>query len=231
MIRQFGPFYFVALRAASGGFHGGMSEASVGRRKFERCGADSAQCTWSAHRGVRPVDCCVAFAIICPTMDRRTTVDLQELHDRTGFSTRKLRYCVDHQLVRGLNIEIASGEAGRPRKFGEDVGFGIVCAARLQELGLPHETIRYFLGGLLQIEFPGRGRKKLALAAILEQRLRATAHLGDGVNVRLTVDAVQPWDSGWFASGKPVKSPVDYKPTVVVSIDLGLVFDQVYGGE
>src|SRR5262245_52839072 len=74
-------------------------------------------------------------------------VDLQTLHERTGIGKRKLRYCLDHKLIPELSIELADDEAGRPRRFADDVGFGIVCAARLLDLGLPHETIRLFLAG------------------------------------------------------------------------------------
>ncbi len=75
-------------------------------------------------------------------------MDLQQLHERTGISNRKLRYCLDHALVPGVSI--GQDEVGRPRKFHEDVGFGIVCAAKLLELGLPHETIRLFLRGFVR---------------------------------------------------------------------------------
>lgn len=156
-------------------------------------------------------------------------MDLQELHDRTGISKRKLRYCLDHQLVPGLNIEIAASEVGRPRKFHDDVGFGLVCAARLQELGLPHATIRRFLGGLLQISLDTKKRpSKPAVVAVLERRLAATAQLGDGVNVRLIIGDPQ-WDSGWIAPGNPAKLAADYQPTVRVSLDIGRILREILG--
>ncbi|MCA9114029.1 MAG: hypothetical protein KDA79_03020 [Planctomycetaceae bacterium] len=155
-------------------------------------------------------------------------VNLQELHERTGISKRKLRYCLDHQLVPGLNIEIASGEVGRPRSFHEDVGFGLVCAARLQELGLPHETIRRFLGGLVQLQLGEHGVGKPALAAVLERGWPARAHLGDSVNVRLVVDDAG-YDSKWFAPGNPAPLSAEYRPTVEVVLDLGVIRDEVFG--
>jgi hypothetical protein len=155
-------------------------------------------------------------------------VDLQTLHERTGISKRKLRYCVDHKLIPELDIELAVDETGRPRKFAEDVGFGIVCAAALLQLGLPHDTIRLFLKGLLDITLGGDGPKKRALVAVLERDASAVAHLGDGVNVRLVVEEYD-YDSGWFAPGNPAPLAKEYKPVVTVTLNLGKIRDHVFG--
>ena len=155
-------------------------------------------------------------------------MDLQTLHERTGISKRKLRYCLDHRLVPGLNIELAADEAGRPRKFADDVGFGIVCAAKLQDSGLPHETIRRFLAGMMEIELPGPGTPKLALVAILENGLPISGHLGDGMNVRLVADDPS-YDSGWRVPGNPAKISADYCPTVEVVLNLKKIRDEVFG--
>ncbi len=156
-------------------------------------------------------------------------MDLQELHERSGVSKRKLRYCLDHKLVPGLNIEIASDETGRPRKFHESVGFGLVCAARLQELGLPHDTIRHFIGALAQMEGPETRRKKRAMLEILDNPFPAIGYLGDGVNVMLSIDGYRHWESGWFARGNPAKLSQDYEPIVTVALDLGQIRAQVFG--
>lgn len=158
-------------------------------------------------------------------------MDLQELHERTAIPRRKLRYVLDHGLVPGLPVEIAAGEAGRPRRFHDDVGVAIVCAARLLELGLPHETIRHFLAGLVKIELrgKGRGRGEPALRAVLERRWPATAHLGDGVNVRLTVEDLE-YDSGWHAPAGAAPVPRTYRPFVHLSLDLGRIQAQIFGG-
>lgn len=158
-------------------------------------------------------------------------MDLTDLHARTGISRRKLRYCVDHQLIPGLNIEIAADAQGRPRKFHEDVGVAIVCAARLQELGLPHERIRQFLGCLSQI--PGRRRGTPALAEVIERRLPAVARLGDGAHVRFTYrdsDREYDYDSGWRRDDG-TKLSADYQPTVEVVLHLEPIFRQIFVAE
>ncbi|MBW3596391.1 MAG: hypothetical protein KY475_03840 [Planctomycetes bacterium] len=158
-------------------------------------------------------------------------MDLHELYERTGIPKRKLRYCLDHGLVPGLPIEIAGDEVGRPRKFNWDVGFGIVCAARLLQTGLPHQRIRAFLGGLLQIQMKGKGASARALPAILSSPAvtKAQAHLGDGRYVRLmaSTTTVQMWDSGWQTLENSSEPPSEYRPTVEVILDIGLILQQV----
>ena len=54
---------------------------------------------------------------------------VQALAEKTGIPVRRLRHGLDQDLVAGFKIEIADDLAGRPRKFHEDVGFVIACAA------------------------------------------------------------------------------------------------------
>jgi hypothetical protein len=158
---------------------------------------------------------------------KETFVDLHTLHVRTGIDKRRLRYCVDHRLVPELEIELAEDEAGRPRRFADDVGFGIVCAARLLEIGLPHDVIRFFLRGLLNITLGGKGPRKRALVAILEYKWRALAELAEGKYVRITVDELD-YDSKWrVAETGEIQN--DYTPTVTVKVDLGKILDQIQG--
>ena len=155
-------------------------------------------------------------------------MDLQELHERTDIELRKLRYCLDHDLIPGLYIELTPREAGRPRKFAPDVGFGIVCAAKLLELGLPHEVIRKFLQGMLEIVIQGTGAPKRALLAVLEQRVPAVAQLADGERVRI-VSGDPMYDSGWTPPIRRAKRADEYKPVVMVTLDIGQIRDQVFG--
>lgn len=152
-------------------------------------------------------------------------MNLQELHDRTGISKRKLRYCLDHGLVPGITHR--TGEVGRARKFHEHVGLLIVCAAKLLELGLAHETIRVFLGALIEIPFrkdPGTS----LLSRILSNHLRADAHLGDGINVRIVVR--EPfYDSSWVAPGNPAPLAKDYKPLTIVTLTIDEIYRQILG--
>jgi hypothetical protein len=155
-------------------------------------------------------------------------MDLQELHERTEIDLRKLRYCLDHSLVPGLYIELTPREAGRPRKFAPDVGFGIVCAAKLLDLGLPHEVIRKFLQGMLGIVIQGTSTPKRALLAVLERREPAIAQLADGERVRIVAGDPEH-NSGWIPPIRSAKRALEYKPVVMVTLDIGQIRDQVFG--
>lgn len=162
-------------------------------------------------------------------------MDLQQLHHRTGVELRRLRYCLDHDLVPDLYIHGTTDQAGRPRKFAEDVGFAIVCAAKLLELGLPHQRIRGFLAGLLSVKLQASVHNKppiSALGAVLERPAPALAHLGDGINIRIDVDEYG-YSSGWVDPRNPAKLDKDYRPVVIVTLDIGQIRDQVFqcGGD
>lgn len=159
-------------------------------------------------------------------------MDLQELHDRTGINLRRLRYCVDHKLVPDLHIDLTPGEAGRPRRFAEDVGFGIVCAAVLLDIGLPHERIRWLLRSLLEIKLSGKGPPKPTLVAVLERPAPAQAYISDDGRVRIVV-AEYGYDSGWIvpgAGGVQAKPDKHYEPRGYVALNLGRIRDQVFFG-
>ena len=158
-------------------------------------------------------------------------MDLQELHRRTGIKVRKLRYCVDHDLVPGLPIDLTPGKAGRPRSFAEDAGFGIVCAACLLDLHLRHDTIRIFLGGLPKILIPGKGPPKSLFVSILEGCFPAKAQLSNDGKLRIIVEEVvgdTPYDSKWVNPDYPSKRVADCEPRAFVTLDLGMIRDQVF---
>lgn len=150
-------------------------------------------------------------------------MDLAELAQRSKLDRRKLRYVLDHKLVPELHIEIKDDEHGRPRHFAQDVGFGIVCAARLQEAGLFHDTIRSFLRALLELKFDKKDPQP-AFAYVLQRDLPAYADWGDDEFARLRVD---DWNSGWrrAGSGKPEK---DADPVLVFTLNIGHIRDQVF---
>jgi len=159
----------------------------------------------------------------------KSNMDLQQLHKRTGIELRKLRYCLDHELIPGLDIKSAGGEAGKPRKFARDMGFAIVAAAKLLELGLPHKRIRGFLEGLVRIRVPRKETDGHVLSTVLEYQVSAVAKLGDGVNVRILVEDFG-YDSGWVSPDDLANLPEDYRPIVIVELDIGKIRDQVFNG-
>lgn len=156
-------------------------------------------------------------------------MDLQELHRRTGIKIRKLRYCIDHELIPGLDIDLTPRRAGSPRRFADDVGFGIVCAAYLLDLHLRHETIRSFLGGLTEIPHRFEGRKKLLLAHVLEYGLPAQAQLSNDGKVRIIAEEHRI-DSHWIIPGKPSRPVKDYEPPAFITLDIGKIRSQVFLG-
>ncbi len=152
-------------------------------------------------------------------------MDLTELVRRTGIERRKLRYVLDQQLVPELRINVVDDEVGRPRQFADDVGLAIVCAAKLLDLGLAHDTIRDFLSGLIYVKFQA-GDSQTALVHLLGNEEPACAEFGDGRTVRIRAqnDATTPWTS----LKKPHRQVADFSPMITVTLDLGQIRDQVF---
>jgi len=154
-------------------------------------------------------------------------MDLKELHRRTGINVRKLRYCIDHELVPGLPIELTPGKAGRPRSFAEDVALGIVCAACLLDLHLRHDTIRAFLGGLVKIPVRGEGPPKSVFMSVLERTFPAQALLSEDGKIRIVVEGAE-YDTGWLDLDRPARPVEDFEPRAFVTLDFGKIRDQVF---
>jgi hypothetical protein len=74
---------------------------------------------------------------------------------------------VNEVYLCGLRIEIAEGAVGRPRRFHEDVGFAICCAAELIETGLDRQTVRTFMAGMTEVTFSD-GKKLLMMRFIAQ---------------------------------------------------------------
>jgi DNA-binding transcriptional MerR regulator len=152
--------------------------------------------------------------------------DLADVHKRTGISTRKLRYCLDHGLIPGMELRMAVNESGRLRKFNEIFGFMLICVVKLLEIGLPHQKIRLFMDGLCEI-FGTYDPKQIATEAILNKDRQVHAYFGDGMNMRVVVDQ-RRYDSGWIAPNNPAKLDASYAPTWMVTLDLGKVRDELW---
>jgi hypothetical protein len=153
-------------------------------------------------------------------------LDLAELSQRTGIDRRQLRYVLDHGLIPDLDIKIVGDEVGRPRHFHEDVGFAIVCVTTLLDLGLPHRTIRRFLGQMIKIRLTEDSLP--ALARILTTHCPAFADLGDGKRVRLRVEGDSLFLSGWMPVARAQQAGKEYSPLVTVTLDIGRIRDQIF---
>ena len=155
-------------------------------------------------------------------------MDLQELAERTRIPVRRLRHCLDEGLVPGLKIQIAENEVGRPRRFHEDVGFAICCAAKLIEAGVDRSTVRAFMNGMSEVTFPNS--QKLVIVAFIERQAKGLAHLGDSCNMRFELEVSGlPHEVKWVNPGNPAPLVPEYRPMTIISLDIGQVGTQVFG--
>lgn len=155
-------------------------------------------------------------------------MDLQDLAERTRIPVRRLRHCLDEGFVPGLKIQITENEVGRPRKFNEDVGFAICCAAKLIEVGVERSTVQAFMAGLSKVTFPNDD--KLVISAFFEQQAWGLAHLGDGCNMRFDLEvAGTAHATKWVNPGNPAPLDPQYRPMTIISLDIGQIGTQVFG--
>lgn len=161
-------------------------------------------------------------------------MDLQELANRTGLPLRKLRYVVDHNLVPGLNYKLAESEAGRPRRFAPDVGFGIACVTALLHAGLQRTAATEFVAAMLDVPFRWPSGKMLYGHQVLSEFCRRGSEgrmfLADGVNVKIDVkisDATVP--AKWCEPHTGATLAEEYEPRVVVELDIGRLRREIFG--
>ena len=154
-------------------------------------------------------------------------MDLSELAARTKIPIRRLRHCIDEGLVPGLEIAIAENQTGRPRKFHEDVGFAICCAATLVAAGIDRSTVRVFLAGLAAVTFHDTDQP--VIIAVFKLRARGTAQLGDNINVRIQLElGPDKYDTGWIHPGNPASLDPAYHPLTTIGLDLGQIGEKVF---
>jgi hypothetical protein len=134
-----------------------------------------------------------------------------------------LKYVLDHDLVPRLKWDIVKDEVGRPRKFAEDVGFAIVCAATLLKLGLSHRAIGRFIAGLLEFRFAA-AEPHPGLAFVLRRNSPAWADFGDGEFVRIRLKPGD--DPEWIRPGKTGRKA--YSAAATLTLDIGRIRDDVY---
>src|SRR5438045_8059 len=86
---------------------------------------------------------------------------LHDLSKRTGVPLRKLRYCVDHELVPPRTWLIADDEPGKPRQFDRIGAVYLICAVRLLEAGFRRDAVKQMVKSTESL--PKRGRNPLGL--------------------------------------------------------------------
>src|SRR4051812_20952748 len=73
------------------------------------------------------------------------TANLHDISVRTGIPVRKLRYCLDHNLVPTDGWFVGDHEIGRQRRFDLASAVYLVCAARLLIAGCKRDAVRTLL--------------------------------------------------------------------------------------
>lgn len=152
----------------------------------------------------------------------RTNVDLKTLHERTGIKRDLLRYCIDREVISGLQVRAAKHRTGRAREFDDKTALLIVCAALLIETGLSPSKVREFFFALLAYQHPGVGPGSRALELLIERRLQGEAHLGDGTFMRLEIPKLA-LESNWRRIDMPNDDFRLAEPAVKVTLDLGAI--------
>lgn len=154
-------------------------------------------------------------------------MDLNEICERTKLPIRLLRYVIDHRIVPVPRLRRAKGEWGRPRRFADDAGVGIACAAWLLQDGLKRTSVAKLIDGLPRIRFePGNPASGMVISRVLSTQLPAVVEFGDGENLRYFVDGR---DYGWRQPGPDALMSDSYKPKVIIRLDLGAIRDLVLG--
>lgn len=155
-------------------------------------------------------------------------MDLQTIAARTNLPLRKLRYVFDHRLLPGLQVKHATEMIGHPRYLTPLEALGVACAAALVEGGLRREAITTVLDGLMARQsVPARQKSGLTLLEKASQPgvSPALASLADGDYLRLHVGN---HDTKWLKRGTFAKAQ-DYRPRVVVQVDLAAIRDALAG--
>jgi hypothetical protein len=156
------------------------------------------------------------------------TANLQDLSNLTGIPVRKLRYCLDHQLVPPEGWFVGDAEIGRQRRFNLDAAIYLVCAARLLIAGCKRDAVRRLLRSA-DLLGPQTHRKKIYLPHISGAIFGATpavVDFGDDTHARWRVGGK---DSGWMRLGRAPKADIDFEPTVVISLDFANVRKSLTG--
>lgn len=165
-------------------------------------------------------------------------MDIKELAEITGIARRRLRYVLDHELVPRLYLSFVQDAAGRPRRFYPDVGFVIVCAARLLDFRLAHQQIRDFLSGLLELPYSNKpsadplsphANESCIAVMLRQQELSALAYFDEDSWVKVSFEhGGGKHGTRWYSSVTKDFRPANYKPFVFIALDIARIRDQVF---
>jgi hypothetical protein len=155
-------------------------------------------------------------------------MDLQEIHRKTNFPLRKLRYVLDHEILPGTRIKTDSQRWGHPRSFTDFEGFSIALAAALLGGGLRRELVTQFFDKMNNLKGARKDRfgRDLGLlyVAFSDRKKQSRADIADGQYVAIHLGENR---REWSDLKSSNSAPADYKPLVIISIDLGHLRDAI----
>jgi hypothetical protein len=162
-------------------------------------------------------------------------MDIQSIAQRARLPVRKVRYVIDQRLLPGLRARLQTALPGQPRSYTDMEGFFIACAAVLLDGGVQRRTISEIMARLADMPWPLPGTPDASPTSkhrivgrpqtVLTMMYRASKAasevlIGDGMHLRLRLHGT---DTGWLESRTLVRLEKDYRPTVVIQLDLGVL--------
>jgi hypothetical protein len=156
----------------------------------------------------------------------KQVIDLSELSSRTGLSLRKLRYCIDKELLPGEYCYSEESAVGQARQLTLEAAVFLACAAVMLESGCKREIVRLFMRHVLREVKAVRNplRRPLILAGVRGEK-DAHVELADGEHLRMVVGQEK---TEWASLSKSWSRNPTHEPNVVISINVGRIGKQVY---
>lgn len=143
-------------------------------------------------------------------------MNLSELADRSGIDLRRLRYVVDHVLVK-VGDDAAGTGRGWARVLTEEEAFGVATGALMLMAGLSREHLEGFWAGL-ERTLPGR-RGILAWLGRPGHNAVEALEIADGQFIRaICPGAPEP---SWRQLRTHRAAGRNYRPLVVCRIAIG----------
>jgi hypothetical protein len=160
-------------------------------------------------------------------------MDIQAIATRARLPVRKLRYVLDQRLLPGLRGRLQKHRAGRPRAFSPLEGYRVACAALLLGGGVRRKTVIAVMEWLAATPWPidprEAGRRtamrhtvaplrSVSEALYSQARKPVEVWIGDGVSLRVRLGVI---DTGWLEPHTLALLSTDYRPRVLIQVDLG----------
>ena len=152
---------------------------------------------------------------------------LAEIAERTGLTTRQLRYVLEHDVLPG--VQDTSKGRGCERGFTEFSAFGIACAAMMFRAGLRRSTVKRCIAMLC----PGRRKfSEMPLYLAFMATGQAALEVADSHNLRLESSGnlrAHNFDTNWRQIDTGAVLESGYRPDVIVRIDVAKLRDKLKG--